>query len=928
MKHRLIRFRRVAVSCIAGVTALTGLSVLGLAGVASATGPVTISSPQPPPTVRPGVNNQTAGTWTITIPEGLAVSGGETISVSVTDGAATPACGPFFAAVPSVSYTDQFGDTATAAITHVSPCTSASNPNEVVITLSGVGGTLTTEAATLKINSPVYDVLSGIASGPIKVTATDSLSDTFSPSGVSTADANASVIGPLTVTATAVAPVPTVPVGGTDQAAASWTITLGGTADVDGWSTGDTLALAVSDSERHNCANYPTLDTIAFAAVPTVGTPTLDTATGQTASPTFTATLAPDLANCTGATGVDDMLVLTFTNSGLITATSGTPVTFTISSVAYNLSAYVPGGAVTVTGSSSVAGTSFTTGAGASNATVSAVTLTANSPAVTAPPNAINQSISNIVITESAADQVTGTVTATLTDSGHGHTAIFDASDTPAVAATGGATVGTVSGAGTDALSFSVTSPSTSAAAFTLSALTVDTPSTPAGAVTVTVTFTPANGATSPVGPATAFTVVSPATQIYGADADATAAAELEAEFPAPNACPGSFGPGPTGGTAGSTPVVLATDQNYPDALAAAYLARYLGTGELLTPTDSLSASTLNALRLEGVSQVYIVGGSLAVSDAVATQLESTQDYFCGGTTPAVGLLGSPVDLQVIRVWGQTEYDTAADIAQFPSPTFVGSADFAGAYTGTNSSGGIGMYNDTSGTASSAPATTTVLRTAILATGEGFQDAASSSVLSYVERFPLLLTDPASLSSQTSFALQALGIQQVVLMGGPLAVLDSVVTSLQGLGITVLRVAGQDLTDTAVQLADFEVNTTTGGLGLGWTPPSSPGKVVVARGDFYTDALAGAVVAAYSGVALTAGTLPGGDHLGNPVHSAPLLLTIDPNTVGTYLPAFLGQAGSATGIDKISTYGVSSLIVLGGPLAVTLATISTLLGDL
>jgi len=83
--------------------------------------------------------------------------------------------------------------------------------------------------------------------------------------------------------------------------------------------------------------------------------------------------------------------------------------------------------------------------------------------------------------------------------------------------------------------------------------------------------------------------------------------------------------------------------------------------------------------------------------------------------------------------------------------------------------------------------------------------------------------------------------------------------------------------------------------------------VVVARGDFYSDGLAGAVVTGRT--------------------ETPLLLTENPTTVGQYLTAFLGQAGTA-GIDGLgsTTPGdvIHSLTVLGGPLAVTPTTVSAL----
>ncbi len=143
-------------------------------------------------------------------------------------------------------------------------------------------------------------------------------------------------------------------------------------------------------------------------------------------------------------------------------------------------------------------------------------------------------------------------------------------------------------------------------------------------------------------------------------------------------------------------------------------------------------------------------------------------------------------------------------------------------------------------------------------------------MLAYANQFPVVLTDPNSLSTQAVTTLQALGIKQAIVLGGPLAVSTGDVTSIQGLGISVIRVAGQDATDTAQELATLELQSTTLHAGLGWSTGWG-NKILVARGDFYSDALAGCALAA--------------------IAPTPLLLTENPGTVGQYLGAFLNQGG-------------------------------------
>lgn len=386
------------------------------------------------------------------------------------------------------------------------------------------------------------------------------------------------------------------------------------------------------------------------------------------------------------------------------------------------------------------------------------------------------------------------------------------------------------------------------------------------------------------------------AARIAGYTADATAVKELETEFPATGATRSCVGGMPN--SARTRPVVVATTRTFPDALAASYLAGALDTGVLLTPTGSLAPVTAAALKAEGVTRVFVVGGPLAVSDTVTTLLSATPAYGCGGTA-ALG-----TDITVTRIGGATEYDTAAMIARAVSSADVGTGAFPGAYAGTDSVGGSGSYNDTAGAGTPAPATSAPLRTAVLATGSSYQDAMSASAMAYAMGFPVLLSATGSLSPAAQAAITALTIRQVVVMGGPLAVSDGVVRTLASLGVSVLRVAGTDATDTAVELARFEVAPTSDGLG--WSGRAS---IAVTRGDFFTDGLAGSVVTGTTRM--------------------PLVLTESPTAPGPYLTSFLRASGqSGSGIAGLATSKVLSLVTLGGPLAVATSLVASLESDL
>ena len=570
------------------------------------------------------------------------------------------------------------------------------------------------------------------------------------------------------------------------------------------------------------------------------------------------------------------------TTTGTFTDSYGTPLP-SVTSVGPSQGSTSGGAQVTITGTFIVP-TLFESvhfGAYSSRATVNtAGTINATAPAEPAGTVDVTVTTTDGTSVDSSADRFTYEATVPIVTR-------LSPSTGPAA---GGTTV-TISGGGFTHASAVYFGSST--ASFRVTSASTITATSPAGSGTVDVTVATPAGA-SAVASADRFTFVTGpnSTRIYGATADATAAAELEHQF--------AYSTGTCPGTTGTRPVILATDANYPDALSSAYLARHLRTGTLLTPTGSLSPPTLTAIHKEGITKVYVVGGYLAVSTAVVAQLRSTPADECGG---AAALSGT-VRIQVTRIAGATEYTTAADIAEKVPTSNVGTAAFSGAYAGTNSSGGDGRYNDTAGLASAAPSSAGALPTAVVATGKGFQDAESASTMAYAQSFPILLTTPSTLSPQASLAIKALGIRQVIVMGGQDAVSNGVVSSLEGLGVWVLRIAGATYSGTSTELASFETAST--GSGLGWR---GTGSVSAARGTFFTDGLAGAVVAA-----------------GGPLASTPepLVMTLSPTSVGPALAAFLRTAGT-TGLGGAK---LTHFTILGGPDAVTQTTVDAMETDL
>jgi putative cell wall-binding protein len=245
--------------------------------------------------------------------------------------------------------------------------------------------------------------------------------------------------------------------------------------------------------------------------------------------------------------------------------------------------------------------------------------------------------------------------------------------------------------------------------------------------------------------------------------------------------------------TTGADTVVLARGEDFPDgrlgfpdALAGSYLAGQSAGPVLLTQSDSVPAATSEALRTLKTKNVFILGGTSAVSAAVENDLAATDSTSMSGGK-----------LVVTRIGGTDRYDTAKLVAEQPGKAKVGTLNGR--------------------------------RTALVASGENFPDALAGGPVAFASHFPLLLTPHDSLSPSASEALTSLGIQHVVLLGGSTAVNDSVSTAITEMGITVERLSGADRQGTAVAIADFETSQLS----------FVDSRVSLARGDAYPDALAG-----------------------------------------------------------------------------------------
>lgn len=225
------------------------------------------------------------------------------------------------------------------------------------------------------------------------------------------------------------------------------------------------------------------------------------------------------------------------------------------------------------------------------------------------------------------------------------------------------------------------------------------------------------------------------------------------------------------------TSVILASGENFPDALAASALSGEVNAPIVLTASDMLPESVMTYLNSVRPATVYIVGGEAAVSAAVEAQVRQM------GTTT------------INRIGGRDRFETAAQIA----------------------------------VAAGTPAQLRGQRTALLATGANFPDALAAGAIAF-QGHPILLTGRDTLPDATLTAIRSLGVQQVVVLGGTAVISEAVANQLQAAGIQMIRIAGSDRYETARMIANLAVTE------LGFTNA----QVGVASGEQFPDALSAA----------------------------------------------------------------------------------------
>ena len=193
--------------------------------------------------------------------------------------------------------------------------------------------------------------------------------------------------------------------------------------------------------------------------------------------------------------------------------------------------------------------------------------------------------------------------------------------------------------------------------------------------------------------------------------------------------------------------VVIATATNYPDALAGGPLARKLDAPLLLTDPLSLSPETRAEIERLGASRAVLLGGTVALSSAVQSELVS-------------------MGLDVDRIAGQTRFETARLISQRVPATTVYVTEGANADP-----------------------------------NRGWPDAVAVSGLASFEQRPILLVSRDEAPADTLEALDDLGATEAVIVGGEAAVSAATQATIAARGVDVTREAGTTRYGTSVEVA-------------------------------------------------------------------------------------------------------------------------------
>ncbi|MBN2840866.1 MAG: DVUA0089 family protein [Coriobacteriia bacterium] len=252
--------------------------------------------------------------------------------------------------------------------------------------------------------------------------------------------------------------------------------------------------------------------------------------------------------------------------------------------------------------------------------------------------------------------------------------------------------------------------------------------------------------------------------------------------------------------------IVVASGENFPDALAGVVLASYHESVLLLTRAGSLPAETMAEIDRLGQSaywndddfEVIILGGNAAVSADVEDEIASLRSV-----------------THVTRIAGANRHDTAALIAEAADDYY-----------------GLGT-------------------TAFIVSGRNFPDALAAGPVAAYAGGVVLTTEKDVLPEETAAAIEDLGLTTCFVVGGDAVISDDVIAEIEALtgSPTVERIAGANRYETGYLVAkkgvdDYGMNGVADNVDYGaWYGQSA----VLVSGANFPDALSAGVMCWYMG---------------------------------------------------------------------------------
>lgn len=198
---------------------------------------------------------------------------------------------------------------------------------------------------------------------------------------------------------------------------------------------------------------------------------------------------------------------------------------------------------------------------------------------------------------------------------------------------------------------------------------------------------------------------------------------------------------------------IIASGENFPDALGASSLAGANDAPILLSSPNSLSWQAKFEIHRLGVKSVYLVGGKAALSESVGSTLEN-------------------MGVKVTRVEGSARQQTAAEVAKLVAKA-------------------------------SKPTT------AIIASGNAPWDSLSISSYAYAKNYPIFLAEgDGTLSEKTIETLRSTGVTSVLIVGGKGVVSPTVETQLAQ--FNPKRLWGSDRYATSAEIAQYAIGEGSG----------------------------------------------------------------------------------------------------------------------